>query len=92
MLSYKPTKRAGEKRPHEEGREFPSKTPRHKLEGDRISRVDKTLPNPLLPLIPQDTTGKAVDLNGISDEEKLRLLQSMDDEEDEMGKIGEMLS
>lgn len=93
LLSYKPNKRTGEKRPLEEGNEehAPSKRPRPKLGGDRIiSKAppvsgEKALPNLLLPTLPQVGTGG--NLNGISDEEKLKLLQSMDDDEDESGEL-----
>lgn len=88
LLSYKPDKRAGGKRPLEEGQGEgapASKAPRPKLGSERINRAAaRPLPNPLTAALPQDTTEK--DLNGITDEEKLKLLLSMDDEDDNIGK------
>lgn len=89
LLSYKPHKKGGEKRPLEEGqgeRAPPSKAPKQKLSSERISRApDRGLPNPLAaPPLAQDSA--ELDMNGISDEEKLKLLLSMEDEEEDMGK------
>ena len=84
LLSYKPSKKVGEKRPLEEGQDEhapSSKAPRQKLSGDKLSRrQEMSLPNPLAAPVPQDSE------NGISDEEKLKLLLSMGDEEDDTGE------
>ena len=88
LLSYKPHKKGVEKRILDEDREDSSplaKTPKHKLV-DGISKAslrERPLPNPF------DTTSQhsaALDLNGTSDEEKLRLLQSIEDSEEDQGK------
>ena len=85
ILSYKPYKKAGSKRPLGEDREEKTssvKAPRLKL-GATVSKPSGgEIPNPLAPV---SRDGVGVDLNGISDEEKLRLLQSIGDEEDDQG-------
>lgn len=77
LLSYKPSKRAGEKRPLEHGEKAPaSKAPRTKLGGAENLSV-----NPPLATGSLDISG-----NGISHEEKLRLLQSVDDDDEDVGE------
>ena len=79
LLSYKPSKRAGEKRALEHGEQAPaSKGPRTKLEGaENLSSSS----NP-----PLTTSSLDISANGISHEEKLRLLQSLDDDEEDVGE------
>lgn len=77
LLSYKPSKRAGEKRPLDHGEQAPdSKAPRTKLGGaENISGSSIKATSSL------DISG-----NDISYEEKLRLLQSLDDDEEDVGE------
>lgn len=81
LLSYKPTKRAGEKRPLEGkgGLAPPSKSSRTT---GGSSRTPAAASDGMYPLA-TSSQDSASDLNGISDEEKLRLLQSIDEEEEE---------
>lgn len=87
LLSYKPHRKGGEKRPLEEGqgdRAPPSKAPRQKLTSEKLSRPpDRVLPNLAAPLA-QDSA--ELDMNGISDEEKLKLLLSMEDKDEDQGE------
>lgn len=86
LLSYKPAKRAGEKRPREGSRENvgpPSKTSRS--QGSGLTRPPPATAE--APPAAQDNNPAAVlDLNGISYEEKLRLLQTVDVDEEDLGK------
>ncbi len=90
LLSYKPNKKTGDKRPLEEDKESKlplSKAARLKL-GDGIMKGSKYgdgRHTPLASLAQGPGNVNRQDLNGISDEEKLRLLNSLDDKDDDPG-------
>ena len=91
LLAYKPNKRNLESRGDKEQTGPPSKAPRTKLSGESITKSfssgERSIPNPLSAIsVGPEASSSALDLNGISDEEKLRLLQSMDDEDEDAGK------
>ena len=86
LLSYKPAKRAGEKRPREGSRENagpPSKTSRS--QGSGLSRPPADTP-PVATTVQDSSPAVVLDLNGISYEEKLRLLQTVDVDEEDLGE------
>ena len=86
LLSYKPQRKGGEKRSLEEGYSDvapPPKAPKQKLSSEKLSR---TMPNPLAPPPVRGSSATEEDVNGISDEEKLKLLLSMEDEEEDVGE------
>jgi hypothetical protein len=95
LLSYKPTKRAGEKRPREGGGNN-APPPTKAARGHSRSAVANVPPVPAVaevaqpPAIPStQDSGNSVavlDLNGISHEEKLRILQTVDVDEEDIGK------
>lgn len=92
LLSYKPSKRSLERRGDVTEPGVPSKAPRTKLGSEALSKSSSaasvSLPNPLAMVASSGgpaPQGASLDLNGISDEEKLRLLQSMEDEEENAG-------
>ncbi len=93
LLSYKPNKRSIERREDRGEAGPPSKVPRTKLGTESLSKsssvgVDvRGIPTPLSSSASDPQGGAtALDINGISDEEKLRLLQSMDDKEEDTGE------
>lgn len=90
LLAYNPQKRAGTKRTRgDQNREQPPavKAPRQRLKDGAVGpsqQQQSAIPSPLqltaeAPAPPPESTGG---INGVSDEEKLRLLQEMDDEDD----------
>ena len=82
LLSYKPTNRAGEKRPLEAGeRAPPPKASRFGGNDGPDGLGQRAFPST------SQASAAALDLNGISHEEKLRLLQSVDDEDEELGEV-----
>lgn len=94
LLSYKPTKRAGEKRPREgsRGNVAPSsKTVRSQAGGNNRIPAANVIPaaadlQSQAPSIQDNSSVATLDLNGISYEEKLRLLQTIDVEEEDLGQ------
>lgn len=90
LLAYKPQRKGGEKRALEEGHSDlapPPKAPKQKLSSEKLSRsLDRSIPNPLAPPPIRGSSANEEDVNGISDEEKLKLLLSMEDDEEDVGK------
>ena len=101
LLSYNPHKKAGTKRHREEekGEQNPPKAPRSRLKDGIIGAASVAQQQhdalSVAQLIPEQQisgVGGAVGMNGVSDEEKLRLLQSMDDEDDSTGTYSNSLT
>ena len=92
LLSYKPTKRSGEKRQREGGGEnVPPPAKAARSVGSRGVGAPAVLPavaEVVQPSVAQDSSSSvaALDLNGISYEEKLRILQTVDEEEEDAGE------
>lgn len=93
LLSYNPHKKTGTKRGREEEKgvnNLPSKAPRPRLKGGAVGSVGHQ--QQVVPPSVQQTSelqpgvAAGTGLNGVSDEEKLRLLQSMEDEDDSTGR------
>lgn len=91
LLAYNPQKRAGNKRAREEDLQPSVKSRRQRLKEGAVGpsqRPAAAIPSPLQPTetsMPQAESASG--LNGVSDEEKLRLLQEMGDEEDSDSKF-----
>lgn len=93
LLSYKPTKKAGEKRPREGGRENVAPPSKASRSGKTPAAANVTsgagagdLMQAQAPSAQDNSSVAVLDLNGISYEEKLRLLQTMDVEEEDLGE------
>lgn len=99
LLSYNPQKTTGTKRERGEERgeqRPPTKAPRPRLKDGAVGAASvaqqqqqqQQVAPTLTQLLPEQQgpgVAVAVGMNGVSDEEKLRLLQSMDDEDDSAG-------
>lgn len=87
LLSYKPSRSAGEKRPLESIREDlapPCKTARVQVSNEtKVQPAAAAVDGQYHP--PAATHESSLDLNGVEYEEKLRLLQSLEDEEEDAG-------